>query len=105
MVAADVKLLQERLLFRLSLIGQIPHEDDDRPLDDDGDGRVESFARGATDDGTIASYVVYPALTVRPMDGLELAFGSYLLFGHDESKFGMDGAGPSLAYFRARASF
>jgi hypothetical protein len=101
----DVKLWQERFLFRLFVIGQVPYEDDDLPLDEDGDGRVESFARGATDDGTIAGYAINPSITVRPMDGLELVVGSYLLLGHSESKLGMDGAGPSLAYFRARASF
>ncbi len=101
----DLKLWREKLLLRLFLIGQIPYEDDDLPLDDDGDGRVESLARGATDGGTIAGYVIFPSVTVKPLDGLELAVGSYLLLGHEESKFGMDGAGPSLAFFRARASF
>jgi hypothetical protein len=101
----DVKLWQDRFLFRLFVIGQVPYEDDDLPLDEDGDGRVESFARGATDDGTIAGYAINPSITVRPMDGLELVLGSYLLMGHAESKLGMDGAGPSLAYLRARASF
>jgi hypothetical protein len=101
----DVKLWQERFAFRLFVIGQVPYEDDDLPLDEDGDGRVESFAGGATNDGTIAGYALNPSITVRPMDGLELVLGSYLLLGHAESKLGMDGAGPSLAYLRARASF
>jgi hypothetical protein len=87
------------------VIGEIPYEDDDLELDEDGDGRVDSFAVGATNDGTIGSLVVFPSITARPMDGLELAIGSYFLFGHAESKFGMPAAGPSLAFFRAKASF
>ena len=35
----DIKLLQERVLIRLSAIGELPHEDDDLDLDDDEDGR------------------------------------------------------------------
>lgn len=105
MVNADIKLLREKLLIRLSVIGEVPHEDDDLVLDEDGDGRPESLAIGATDDGTIASIVLTPTVTLRPMDGLELVLGSYFLLGHEESKFGMPAAGPSLAYFRARASF
>jgi hypothetical protein len=105
LVNGDLKLLQERLLIRLSVIGEIPYEDDDLELDEDGDGRVDSFAIGATNDGTIGSLVVFPSITARPMDGLELAIGSYFLFGHPESKFGMPAAGPSLAFFRAKASF
>jgi hypothetical protein len=105
LVNGDLKLLQERLLLRISVIGEIPHEDDDLELDEDGDGRVDSFAVGATNDGTIGSLVVFPSITARPMDGLELALGSYFLFGHAESKFGMPAAGPSLAFFRAKASF
>ena len=101
----DLKFLQERLMIRLFLIGELPHEDDDLPLDDDGDGRVESFAKGATADGTISSLVIFPSITVRPVDGLELALGSYFLLGHKESKLAMPAAGPSLAFFRARASF
>ena len=49
--------------------------------------------------------MVFPSITARPMDGLELALGSYFLFGHPEGKFGMPAAGPSLAFFRAKASF
>jgi hypothetical protein len=105
LVNADLKLLQERLLFRISVMGEVPHEDDDLELDEDGDGRVDSFAVGATNDGTIGSLVVFPSVTVRPLDGLELALGSYFLFGHAEGKFGMPAAGPSLAFFRAKASF
>jgi len=105
MINGDLKLLQERLLIRVSVIGEVPHEDDDLELDEDGDGRVDSFAAGATDDGTIGSLVVFPSITARPMDGLELAVGSYFLFGHGEGKFGMPAAGPSLAFFRAKASF
>ncbi len=101
----DIKMAQERLLLRLVGMGEIPHEDDDIPLDDDGDGRVESFAMGATNDGTIGSLVLFPSIVVRPVDGLEMALGSYFLLGHDESKFGMPAAGPSLAFFRAKASF
>jgi hypothetical protein len=105
MVNCDIKLLREKLLIRLSAIGEVPHEDDDLALDDDGDGRPESLAIGATNDGTIASLVLTPTITLRPMDGLELALGSYFLLGHEEGKFGMPAAGPSLAYFRAKASF
>jgi hypothetical protein len=102
---ADIKFLQERLLIRLFALGQLPYEDDDAPLDDDGDGQVESFARGATRDGTIGSLVLLPQVTAKPLDGLELTVGSYFLLGHKESKFGQAAAGPSLAFFRARASF
>ena len=105
LVNADLKVLQERLLFRISVMGEVPHEDDDLELDEDGDGRVDSFAIGATNDGTIGSLVLFPSITARPIDGLELALGSYFLFGHAESKFGMPAAGPSLAFFRAKASF
>jgi len=105
LVNADLKLLQERLLVRLSVIGEVPHEDDDLELDEDGDGRPESFAIGATDDGTVGSLVLFPSITARPLDGLELAVGAYFLLGHPEGKFGMPAAGPSLAFFRAKASF
>ena len=101
----DIKMLQDRLLLRLVGMGELPHEDDDIPLDDDGDGQVESFAAGATNDGTIGSLVLFPSIVVRPIDGLEMSLGSYFLFGHEESKFGMPAAGPSLAFFRAKASF
>jgi len=105
MVNGDLKLLQERLLIRISVLGEVPHEDDDLELDEDGDGRVDSLADGATNDGTIGSLVVFPSITARPMDGLELALGAYFLFGHAEGKFGMPAAGPSLAFFRVKASF
>ncbi len=105
MLDADMKFLGEKLIIRLSVIGEFPHEDDDIALDDDHDGKPESLAIGATNDGTISSFVLTPTITFRPMDGLELALGSYFLFGHEESKFGMPAAGPSLAYFRAKASF
>ncbi len=105
MVSGDVKGFQERLLVRLVVFGELPHEDRDRNLDDDGDGMVESFAPGATRDGTIAALVLFPSVTVKPVDGLELALGSYFLLGHSESKLAMPAAGPSLAFFRARASF
>lgn len=105
LVNGDIKMLQEKLLIRLSAMGEIPHDDDDLPLDDDGDGMVESFAPGATDDGRISSLALVPAIVAKPVDGLELTFGAYFLLGHNESKFAMPAAGPSLAYFRARASF
>jgi hypothetical protein len=105
MLNGDLKLLGEKLLIRLSVIGELPHDDDDIELDDDDDGRPESLAIGATNDGAIGSFVITPTITLRPMDGLELALGSYFLFGHEESKFGMPAAGPSLAFFRAKASF
>ena len=101
----DLKFMQERLLVRIFGIGEIPHEDDDLNLDEDGDGNVDSFAIGATNDGTISSYVIHPSIAVKPMDGLELALGGYFLFGHDESKFAQPAAGPSLAFLRAKASF
>ena len=101
----DVKLLQERLVIRQVLLGEIPHQDDDLNLDDDGDGQVESLARGATNDGKIASIVYFPELIGKPMDGLELILGAYLRWGHRESKFAMDAAGPSQIIVSARASF
>jgi len=105
MLNADIKLFREKLVIRLSVIGEIPHEDDDLALDEDADGKPESLAAGATNDGTVSSIVLTPTFTIRPVDGLELALGSYFLLGHEESKFGMPAAGPSLAYFRAKASF
>ncbi len=101
----DVRLLQERLLLRLFFLGEIPHDDDDLTLDDDEDGRIDSSAPGATDDGRIASYVVFPQATVKPLDGFELTLGGYFLLGHDESKFGQAASGASLVVFKARASF
>jgi hypothetical protein len=101
----DVKLLRERLVLRLFCIGEIPNEDDDITLDQNQDGFPDSHAKGATDDGTIASYVIFPSAIIKPIDGLELILGSYFLIGHQESKFAQDAAGPSLAFFRARASF
>ncbi|MDJ0763280.1 MAG: hypothetical protein QNJ97_09855 [Myxococcota bacterium] len=101
----DVKLLKERLLLRLFVLGELPHEDDDLTLDDDGDGKVDSPALGATNDGTIASYVVFPQATLKPMDGLALTLGGYFLFGHPESKFAQDAAGASLIFLQANASF
>ncbi len=105
MGALDTKLLQERLLLRFVLLGEIPKEDGDLNLDDDGDGRIESDARGATNSGTISSYVIYPQVTVKPVDGLELTLIGYFSLGHMESKFAQPAAGPSLVVFRARASF
>jgi hypothetical protein len=101
----DLKFIQEKLLIRIFFVGELPHDDDDLPLDDDGDGMVESFAKGATDDGTISALVFFPQITTRPVDGLELTLGGYLPFGHRESKLAQPAAGPSLAFFRARASF
>jgi hypothetical protein len=101
----DVKLLQERLVIRQVVLGEIPHDDDDINLDDDGDGRVESLARGATNDGRIGSLVYFPQLILKPLDGLELTAGAYLRFGHRESKFATEAAGPSQIIFSARASF
>jgi len=101
----DIKMLQERLLLRLFFLGEIPHEDTDITLDEDQDGLVDSNAKGATADGMIASYVVFPQITYKPLDGLELTLGGYFLFGHQESKFAQDAAGPSLVVFKARASF
>ncbi len=103
----DLKFFQEQLLVRLFFVGQIPYEDEDMNLDEDGDGRIESdpSAKGATDDGTIAGYVIFPQVTYRPVDGLELSLGGYFLVGHMESKFAMPAAGPSLVFFNARASF
>ncbi|MBN2339948.1 MAG: hypothetical protein JXX29_09055 [Deltaproteobacteria bacterium] len=105
MTMMDIKLLQERLTIRQVVMGEVPHDDEDLNLDDDNDGRVESQAKGATDDGKIGSLVYYPELIARPLDGLELSVGAYLSFGHKESKFAMDAAGPSQVFFRARASF
>jgi len=101
----DLKFLQERLTFRIFFVGELPHEDDDLNLDDDGDGRVESFAKGATNDGTISALVFFPSIMAKPVDGLELTLGSYLTWGHRESKLAQPAAGPSLAFLRARASF
>lgn len=103
----DVKLAQDRILLRTFVLGEIPHEDDDLNLDTDGDGLVEADSNtfGATNDGTIASYAIYFQAVVKPMDGLELALGGYFPFGHQESKFAQDAAGPSLITFRAMASF
>lgn len=101
----DIKLLQERLLIRLFFVGEIPHEDEDLTLDEDGDGRVDSVAIGATNDGTIDSHVIYPEVTYVPLDGFELTLGGYFLFGHKESTLAQDAAGASVVVFRARASF
>jgi len=105
MLVAEAKFLQERLTFRNAVLGEIPHEDEDINMDEDDDGKVESLAKGATNNGRIGSIVYYPELIARPLDGLELAIGAYLSFGHDESKFAMDAAGPSQVFFRAEASF
>ena len=101
----DIKLLQERLVLRQVLLGEIPHHDDDLNLDDDGDGQVESLAKGATDDGKIGSLVYFPEIIAKPLDGLELILGAYLRWGHKESKFATDAAGPSQVILSARASF
>lgn len=101
----DLKFIQERLLIRAFAVGEIPHQDDDLPLDDDGDGHVESFAKGATDDGRLGALVLFPSVTVKPFDGLELALGGYFTFGHRESKLAQPATGPSLVFFRAKASF
>jgi hypothetical protein len=103
----DMKFFQDQLLIRLFFIGEIPHEDTDITLDLDDDGVVDATpgAKGATDDGTIASYVIFPQITYRPVDGLELSLGGYFLLGHQESKFAMNAAGPSLVFFRVRASY
>ncbi len=105
MAMGEIKFLQERLTLRNVFMGEIPHDDEDMNLDEDGDGQVESLARGATDDGRIGSFVYYPEMVVRPLDGLEFALGAYLRWGHKESKFAMDAAGPPLVYLRAKASF
>jgi hypothetical protein len=104
-VASDVNLLNQRLMLRFAVIGEFPHEDDDITLNVDGDQFVDSFADGATNDGTISSYVIFPQVTVKPLDALELILGGYFLLGHAESKFAMPAAGPSLVFFRAKASF
>ncbi|MDD5306874.1 MAG: hypothetical protein PHU25_06085 [Deltaproteobacteria bacterium] len=101
----DIKLLSERLLLRVFVVGEVPHEDDDIELDQDHDGLPDSPAIGAHNDGTIASYVLYPSITVKPVDGLELGLGGYFLMGHEESAFARPAAGPSLAFFRAKAAF
>ncbi len=101
----DLKLLQERLLLRLFGLAELPHEDDDVTLDSDRDGRPDLLIRGATNDGTICSYVIYPQVTYKPLGSLELTLGGYFPLGHQESQFGQRAAGPSLAFFRARASF
>jgi hypothetical protein len=101
----DVKLLQEKLLFRFFVVGEIPHEDDDLTLDDNENGLADSHAIGATNDGTIASYVLFPQVMWKPLDGLEFTLGGYFLLGHQESKFAQNAAGPSLVVFRTRASF
>jgi hypothetical protein len=101
----DIKVLQERLILRLFCLGELPHEDSDITLDEDNDGLADSNAIGATADGTIASYVIFPQATYKPLDGLELILGGYFLLGHQESKFAQAAAGPSLVVFRARASF
>ncbi len=101
----DIKALQEKLLFRVFVVGELPHEDDDLTLDENENGNPDSQAVGATDDGTIASYVLYPQIGFKPIDGLELVLAGYFLMGHPESKFAQDAAGPSLVVLRARASF
>lgn len=105
MTMMDIKVLSNRLTIRQVVLGEIPHRDEDLNLDDDNDGRVESLANGATNDGKIGSLVYYPELIARPLDGLELTLGAYLSVGHKESKFAMEAAGPSQVFFRARASF
>jgi hypothetical protein len=103
----DLKFLQDQLLLRLFFIGQFPYEDDDLNLDTNGDGKLNSHpsASGARNDGTISSYVIYPQITFKPMDSLDLTLGGYFLLGHEESKFGMDAAGTSQIFFQTRASF
>jgi hypothetical protein len=101
----DTKWIQEKLLIRAFFVGELPYEDKDKNLDDDGDGQVESFAKGATRDGTISALVFYPSVTVKPVDGLELALVGFFSFGHRESKLAQPAAGPSVVVFRARASF
>lgn len=101
----EIKMLQERLALRNVVLGEIPHKDDDLNLDQNGDGRVESFATGATNDGRISSIVYFPEIQYRPLSGLELSLGAFLKWGHRESKFAMPAAGSSTVFFRARASF
>jgi hypothetical protein len=103
----DLKFLQDQILVRLFFIGQFPYKDDDLNLDTNGDGKLNSHpsASGARNDGTISSYVIYPQLTFKPVDSLDLTLGGYFLIGHEESKFAMDAAGPSLVFLRTRASF
>jgi hypothetical protein len=105
MLSTDLRLAQDTLLIRFAVVGEFPHDDDDIPLDGDGDGYVDSLTSGATYDGTISSYVLFPQAVYKPVDGLELSLGGYFLLGHYESKFAMPAAGPSLVFFKARASF
>jgi hypothetical protein len=105
MAVAEFKVLQERVNFRNVLMGEIPHMDTDLNMDVDKDGKVESLALGATNDGKIGSLVYFPELIVKPVDGLEMSLGAYLAFGHKESKFAMDAAGPSQVFLKVKASF
>jgi hypothetical protein len=107
MAGLDSKWIQEKLLLRLFVLGELPHEDDDLTLmDERKDGTyVKSRAMGATGDGTIASYAIFPQVTVKPWDGVEVSAGGYFPLGHRESKFAQAAAGPSLVFLRARASF
>jgi Na+/H+-dicarboxylate symporter len=52
-----------------------------------------------------ALYECAAAVFLAQAYGLELTLGSYLPFGHRESKLAQPAAGPSLAFFRAKASF
>jgi hypothetical protein len=103
----DLKFFQDQLLVRLFIIGEFPHEDDDINLDTNGDGMLNASpsASGARNDGIIGSNVIYPQITYKPVDSLDLTLGGYFLLGHEESKFAMDAAGPSLVFLQTRASF
>lgn len=112
MTGVDSKWNQEKLLIRLFLLGEFPHEDDDKTLMEektgaDGQRRryVKSEAFGATNDGTIASYAIFPQISLKPWDGVDLTAGGYFPLGHKESKFAQPAVGPSLVFFRAKASF
>lgn len=79
-LGADMKFLNDKLLFRL-------------------------FAVMNAED---ASTILYPQLTLRPWNNMELAFGALVYIagkGGRESKFGHPVAGPSQVFMQAKFQF
>ncbi|MCU0662808.1 MAG: hypothetical protein MUC50_10850 [Myxococcota bacterium] len=112
MAGVDSKWIQDKLLLRLFVLGELPHEDDDITLMEEKEGSdgvtrrfVKSTAIGATNDGTIASYAIFPQISVKPWDGVDVSAGGYFPLGHRESKFAQAAVGPTLVFLRAKASF
>jgi len=104
---ADTKFLSDRLGIRVFGVIELPREDDDieLPCPELGLGQRDSDGRGAVNNGSMSSYMLYPQISVIPWGSLELIAGAYMLFGGRETKFGQIGSGPSFVFFKAQAGF